>query len=453
MSGILKKIFKFFMFFVLTLIVLTAGLIAWVMINPKSVWVIVEKHFLPPDLKVTWEEIDFRSTHLSGLSFNFALEFHELQIKKAQPPLDFPIHFLRLEASIDPRNSEHKVVIHNWQLRAEKSLRFKWISKNSGKTERNPFQYLQDSLGHVKSLRRLIKLENLEIDVKQFLLELTGGKIFPLSIEAMQNQGRTPNLLKYKISVKIPGQQTTNINSRGQFSLNFLDDDKFQLNGSANLSRHDIKATQTFKVAYSKDTANIYLSGFLLIPRKTLRITARPSAHMKLTAKGAEIDLNIVSLKGLPGELMKIDSAQVHLSSPFDKGIFWSKRPTTLSLSCPIKIFFIDKDMRPPLEKACQCKIPELWMAHVEGQAWVENLLSLPAHAVPALDLRLRLEDVDNKLLSLNSAAQLQVTKELNKFSMAPQIDAQAVIHSFQGLRNFLDAKGVLIPAPLSVLD
>ncbi len=182
------------------------------------------------------------------------------------------------------------------------------------------------------------------------------------------------------------------------------------------------------------------------------KIKAQPK--MVLTLNQTEGLLKVeTSVKGLPGPLVNLDNIQAELRQPFDKGYAWSARPAIFKIWGPVDLFFIDKDMRPPLEKSCRCKIPEKLVVTYEGRAWFEPMLSQPASPANVLESKLSVEGVDNKLLNLNLNAHLKVNKHRDQWIIEPRLDSVATVQSFQGLRQFLDARNVMIPAPLDVLD
>lgn len=445
MSEVVKKILKIFLLLIFSLIVLTAGLIGWIIAKPKEAWRIAEKHFLPQDFQMKWEKMNFQAKHLSGVNFSFVVEFQDLYIKKGRPFLELPVDYLRIETSVYPRNSESKWIIHDWQIRSEKTMQFRSPSKDSKNIGKNPFQSLQNTLSRTKNFFRLVKLENADINIRRFQWVQKDRPFLHLSLAASQDHKKAANVLNYKTTLRFPGKMAAELKTQGRLFLGSLVADQLRLKGTATLLSQGLRIKQNLSLDYHKDTASVLLRGPVSLSLKKRSLTAHSSARLKLTPQGADLGLNITSLTGLPGKLIKVDSAQAHLSSHFEKDRAWSQNPIHLWISTPLKIFFIDKDMRPPLEETCQCKIPEVLRARIAGQAWLDP--------VPALDISFSLENVDNKLFSLNSTAGLKIRKEADKYLIAPRVDVQARIHSFRGLRNFLDVRGILIPAPLSVLD
>jgi hypothetical protein len=60
---------------------------------------------------------------------------------------------------------------------------------------------------------------------------------------------------------------------------------------------------------------------------------------------------------------------------------------------------------------------------------------------------------VQNKLIEVDAKADLELEKQDTEFFYNPRLDARLTLLSFQGLRQFLEARHLLIPAPLHVLD
>jgi hypothetical protein len=116
-------------------------------------------------------------------------------------------------------------------------------------------------------------------------------------------------------------------------------------------------------------------------------------------------------------------------------------------------LFFIDKDMRPPIEKSCRCKIPEKLYTEIEGRFYPEFLLNESTERRPIADTNLKIEGLDNKLFTANLAAHVKVDKQSKNWIVNPRFDSQIEVRSFQGLRQFLDAKNIIVPSPIDVLD
>lgn len=449
---IFKKVLKSLFILLLSFVLLSGALIAWIVANPQRVWKIVEEHFLPEDLNITWSEMKFQWKHETGFNFYLEIEFHDLYVKKKEPVIDFPVQFLGVKVSVSPRNLERKLLIHDLKLSSKQDLFLKLTPPKSEDTPKNPFETFQNIMRLTKKGIGLVKVENLDLKVQRFILEQGEEKRYTMCLDAVQNHTTQPDILDYKLCFKTAGRAGTNITSKGRLNLSAIESNELQLQSSISLSTPLIRTTQSLKLDYIKNTTNITSRGPLVIRTKKSRWVARPSGRLTMTPSGVELDLK-VAIQDPPGTLVKIPSAKIHISSPFERNVTVSQRASNVSILFPIQIFFIDKDMQPPLMEACQCKIPEMLIAKVEGRAWLSNLILKPSRRTPFLDLRIRLDDVRNKLLSLNSAAELKVFKEVNKYFLYPVIDAQAQLHSFQGLKNFLDAKKILVPAPFDVLE
>src|SRR5690349_20202495 len=88
-------------------------------------------------------------------------------------------------------------------------------------------------------------------------------------------------------------------------------------------------------------------------------IILQPKAKITLTKTQAKTNID-ASFSGLPGPLVKIDHFVINMTTPLDEDLMWSEKPSSFSATAPIALFFIDADMRRPLEKSCECKIPEV---------------------------------------------------------------------------------------------
>jgi hypothetical protein len=181
-------------------------------------------------------------------------------------------------------------------------------------------------------------------------------------------------------------------------------------------------------------------------------VNAQP--HFKLTVAENEAVLEANSpVTDIPGPIASLDDLKMNVRLPMDNDHAWSERPAVFNLSTKLALFFIDKDMRPPLEKSCRCKIPEKLYTEIEGRFYPEFLLNESTERRPIADTNLKIEGLDNKLFTAHLAAHVKVDKQSKNWIVNPRFDSQIEVRSFQGLRQFLDAKNIIVPSPIDVLD
>ncbi len=445
---ILKKTILWLSLIVLTLTVLTAGLVTWVIKNPQSAWKFAEEHFLPDDLNVTWDSMEFHARHFSGLNFYFDWKIHDLHIKKEKHFINFPIDFVRLETSIFLRSPTQKIIAHDWQLKTTETMRLN-LSPKEGEVGQSPFQTFKNFASQIKSFRRLVEIENLDVKIKEFRYQKIDFESFVLSLDAVHDRHLDPDTLNYKTSVTLPNELS--VSSKGRIFLN-KDPNRPFLGGNIKVVGLGIHANQNFKVKLNDLGTRIQLSGKVYYNKKNTRIAAHPSTHLEMSSEGAKIDLQ-TDLTGAPGHLIKVDSIKAHLYSPFDDGVLWSGRPTQLSFSVLSKLLPLSEPMKSSLRTACECEIPETLLVNSKGEIWLSNLMSKKTASLPILDLSFRIDDIENKFLSLHATAHLKVTKKADDYAFRPSLDVTGEIFSYKNLANILSEQSVVIPTPFNALD
>jgi TamB, inner membrane protein subunit of TAM complex len=160
-----------------------------------------------------------------------------------------------------------------------------------------------------------------------------------------------------------------------------------------------------------------------------------------------------MSVNGLPGPIANLQKVEASLRIPLENDSMWGEDPATLQLNVPVDFFWIDQSMRISLESACSCKLPEILYVNLIGKAWLKKYFSENKNRQKIIEASLSLQRVKNKLFSADLAGNIDVFRENGGWLFDPRLDADVTIHSFQGLRHYLDAQGVIVPAPLDILE
>ncbi len=436
------------------LLVLGVGLY-WAFEHPKQTYAYLEKHFFPEDLNIRWQDMQFSGKNLEGMNFEIDWTIEGLIIQKKSPFVDLPVDFIHFKAGVFPK-AFPKVLVHELTLKTTQTLQLRLPPSAEEKPVQNPFQTAQQVFGAIETFQKYIKIENISLGVQKFVLlpdAESKAEPFQFSAQAVQSsENKNPDDLQWKFQTDILGKEVLHLKAEGGLELQKFQSEKNFLVGLISLRGQGIETEQRISVAHSDQTTWIKTQGRIDDRIKKLHLIARPQVSIKLTAKGADVQIS-GNMAGLPGPLVKVDDFKGEIHTPFDKGVMWSEKPSQFSMSAPLTVFFIDAAMRKPFEKSCQCRIPEVLLTEVSGKAYLSHLLSESADRRPALDAEIKIESVHNKLLSADVKASVEIEKQKKQFFYKPNLDGSIEVHSFQGLRKFLDAKNILVPAPFDVLD
>lgn len=449
------KIFKKFLWGLLIVFtlsfVLVMGAVAYVWTHPKETWAYVQSRYLPEDLKITWDTLDIRLQRTTGWNFAFVGDIRKFHIQKENPSIDIPVDEIHWDLALAPLQDQHQVFVRDLRIKAISPMKFSAGPPEQETAEENPFEKLHGYLSWLRKSRHF-KVQNFEIVAEKFIFTSFEGDSTEITARLQRSSNNAADTIDFSAEVLLPGATSPKISTSGSLNLDNFETDQPFLNATLQVLGWGVQTRQKILFqSQDKDTL-IQVSGSVTYSQKKIKATVFPELEVRITPSSANLTLK-ANATGVPGPMVKVKNLVAHLKVPFSEGQLWSEQASKFDLSVPIELFFIDKNMRPPIEKACECKIPESLKAKFAGQVWFRQLLGNPADLTKVLEVRLELDSVRNKLLSVDLAAALDIHKKSGKYNFAPKLDSHIVLHSFKGLRNFLDAKNILVPAPFSVLD
>ena len=77
--------------------ILVCALLIWIVSDPARAWNVVDRHFLPEDLEISWQNIDFKSVKENWRSWQIEWLIEDLKIQKGQPEVDVRFEKLRFD--------------------------------------------------------------------------------------------------------------------------------------------------------------------------------------------------------------------------------------------------------------------------------------------------------------------------------------------------------------------
>jgi hypothetical protein len=450
---ILKRVLLTLLGLFLVVLLAVTGLIYWVVKNPQDAWQFAEKKFLPEDLKITWQAMDFQAHRIAGLNFDIDWKVAGLKITKTRPSLHIPVQELQVTASLFPRNHSKKLVLHNVHAAAPELIEIKLDKPEQKEPEKNFFQQAQSLVTKLEKLHLLAGIEKLDLEVAKFKFSSGGSKPLTASFSAQQVQDPEGlESIHFVSELSLALGKPLELKVDGELKLPNLGSESPFLNGTLRVHGAGIATEQNFQLLSHGEHTTIASSGQVDYTSDKKHTVLHPKLKITLTPKEAKTSLE-ANFAGLPGPLVKVEHFKFELQTPMEEDILWSEKPSTFAATAPVALFFIDKDMRKPLEVSCECKIPEVLKVDVKGRTWLANLLSSSPEQKPVVDSQILVESVHNKLLSVDVAAKVKIDKTGSQFALTPALDLEASINNFQGFRRFLDAKNILIPAPFNLLE
>ncbi len=437
---------------VAVLLLSTAGAVFWAVNNPRKAFALAEKYVLPADLKIKWEQMDFDAKRVTWRNWEIDWSTAKLTVDKGSPEIHLPVEQASMKFALSFFQPGPLLSFRELKVATGESASFRSSAEEpAAKTAQSPFEQFQTYLEYLKTGSKWLTVENMNLQVPKFAL--------------LSSDGKSESIISAKLTK--PGKDQNK--ALADFEVTFADGvNKFAAKGWADTTKLDVAAPflkldaegagKGWKIKtaasgfYQGETAKFETESDLAVGEPGKEIKAHPKLNVTMTAAEAFLKLQSPVIN-IPGPMVKIEKLEAELRVPFDNGYAWSERPAAFKVWFPADLFFVDKDMRPPLEKSCRCKIPERLVVTYEGRAWLEHLLGKPADSTTVLDSKLSVEGVDNKLLTVNLNAHLKVNKLGEEWILEPRLDSSVLVQSFQGLRQFLDARNVMIPAPLDILD
>ncbi len=439
-----------------TLLVTLTALLIWIVNNPYDAYRVVDKYFFPEDLEITWEDVDFVPQKEHWRSWQIEFDVRKLRITKTSPEIDILIESIRLDVGLQAWMGERWFAFRAAEVLGGEPMRMKLgpSEKREGEVEQSPYQMARGYLDYLTSANRLATVDSLKISIPSLRIESSaGGEPMLIALDLSkptEGLGAKSGIVGVRAGLK---QAAIELVLDGPLDTALLGHESEPFfRGTLKVIAGGVKAESA--VLLSDNGKKISLEGDGKVEVKQEKKPMRLKPGFALTLQESAIDFNLQSnAVDIPGPIVKLDKVQAVAKVPLENDRMWSENAATFRVWTFAELFFVDRDMRPPLEKACRCKIPERLEVSVAGRAWMRPALEHTSKREPAVDAKFKIESVDNKLFTADIGAGLLISRERDEFVYEPQLDSIMIVHSYQGLRTFLDAKGVMIPAPFDVLE
>ncbi len=449
----IKLTIKSLLIVVMVLLFSAVGIALWAANNPRQAFSLVEKYILPEDLSIKWEAMDFQAKRANWLHWDIDWSVNKLFIEKQSPQVTMPVDQAAIRFTLSIFEDGPWFSFREIKALVGQNASFKASPETSTSTaKQSPFEQFQSYMGYFRRASAWLAVDVFDVQVPKLTLPGAppdGGTI--LSVKLFKpGKDKATGTASYALTLMAGDIKAT---GEGWFDANKIDNSSApfvllnaDVTGPKWQSKIQINGIMQGENANFVGKADASYGD----PGKTVKV--QPKFNLLLSAAEATFKLE-TAVADIPGPLVKLEKLEAELHVPFDKGYLWSERPATFKIWSAADLFFIDKDMRPPLEKACRCKVPEKLVVTYDGRTWFGLMLGQSDNPVTVLESKLSLEGVDNKLINVNLNAHLKIKKSKEQWLLEPRMDSQVTVQSFQGLRQFLDARNVMIPAPFDILD
>lgn len=429
--------------------IFSSAVVFWILYHPASAWNFASRYFLPEDLKVTWESMEYNWRMNSWREWNYEWATKKLEITKVSPQMDVGVIEAEVQWSINLWTGKPFLEFKTFSLSTRENSFVQILPSSDSSPERSIYQMANDYLGYLSQTNHLSAIKVVNVSVSTFELRFLEGAPWVLQASIFKNYD-TAEKEEIHFSAKAESD-TLSIQGKG-----FINGDNFDTD--QNFLGFDVEAKDTawavegnWVGVFKEDRVVVKGKPNISVGEKN-KTRIQPDLVLTLEENGLDLQSSM-KVTGIPGPIVHLDRMKLQVHMPLEDDVLWADQPTTATLESPVDIFMIDKNMRPPLEKACKCKLPEEFMVRASAKAWMNVVFGEPQDRKKAAELAVSLDSVKNKLFSVDASASAEIFKQLQQWTFEPRVKADAMVHSFQGLRYFLDAKGVIIPAPLDILE
>lgn len=436
-------------------LILAGALVTWVITNPSGAWRFAEKYLLPKDLKVTWEEIHFRTEWKTWRSFDIEWSAENLLVKKGEPLVDAPVTRSAVDFELKLFTRGPNFSVRNIEVQADSPIIFRPPPPTEEKKPESFFQTLKGYLGYLDTAQGYAVLDQIRLDLKELKILPQDPASRPVVLELRAQRTReTQNLVDFLLRLKEPAPPTlTDLEVKGQMDFQDFNRARPFVKAQLRLEGDQMKLEGPWTLEYAEETAKLLaqLEFSYFIDKKKLNSTATLNAAM--TEREIELTL-LAAVGGIPGPVPRIEKLRAHLNVPLEDGAVWAEKASKVRIWAPISLrTLVDKSIRRSIEVSCKCAMPNEITMNFEGEFWPGHLFEPKPELQRIADLKLTADAVKNKLFALNLKGMIKIDREKGRWLFSPYADSDIRFFSFQALRQFVDSKDVMIPAPFDVLE
>ncbi len=407
----IKKIILSILLFIFVGVI---GLTSFIYFAPHKFFEIAANFVLPKDLK-----IDFSSAHFerSGKSVNLILE--DLDVQKSSPRLNLPLGHVEVKVLFGFERPY--ITIQNLILKSEKPLQyFETFDPHPEPVEYSEqIRKIPSYLGYANTIFRF---QHASIDIPTFEYVRLDGDSIKLSAEYQKDELKDHGQLQTKLS--------KNININGLFHL--MPSAKLNLD----IKNKQIQATLNLEFMGEK----------ILLASEFSTPTGAGDAKGFINPQKFDVEVNLRGSKKL-----KLLKSFGELKSHFVGDLENKKLPVVFEAQLPLQSDIVPEHLHREVQMACQCHLPQILFISANGTLFGQAFLDGRDGTLVKTDISL--DSISNILFALKLGGSIEIAKEHQQFVYKPKLDSSLIIYRFRRITQLLDALGLVIPAPFSVLD
>lgn len=444
---ILKRTLCILFIVLTTLILLVIGGLNWVVHNPKVAYSYLERNYFPKDLKISATKHRYKVKNFGFTSLRFQLDLENLNVKKSSPDIDLPFENVNLDISLE--FFKLRLNIHKMQIISSRPSKIH-LAQATQKVEVTQPPTLKDQIQKVKNyygiFQKYIFVEHLNINLAKLEFKPSSQVPMDISFQLLSDENKV-----YKLITDVKSSYHNLAATADLNGLNWKDNEDFlklKIKYSQPQASLDVETSMKAK----KESFFVSTAGEATYTLSGRKVKIKPDLKMTLDQEYINAKLNL-NLANLPGPVPTLKSLKAQVKIPITEEYDFKIEKSHAQISAPIKIDFIDAKTRNEIEAKCRCEFPQNVVARMKSDFVIPNLLENSNSDLDVGHVDLKVDSFHNDVFDINFAASSKIGKSQGTFNFDPKIMLDIVIKSFKRVAPIADYFGVVIPAPLDVLD
>lgn len=408
----LKRIFLASLILLATALTLVLGALYWAYKNPEKVLNVVKERFLPEDMSVSWKDVTFEIDYQGSFAFRMNLALSAVEIQKSKKWF-VPIDQVSSELYLRPFQNE-KLILNSLVLIAKSPARIDLDPDRKEpakpKPERDLVKIVASNLNRADRLIAMLNLQTAYVQVQEVRLFKSGNLKYHLDINALKTRRSS---LRFKIGIQQP-KGPLKLNSTGHLITN-------SWIGRPTFLRADTE------VVWSEIQARFHME------------VARKQNHLELHLQTEGVEF---------GRRFYVKDLQADLSFPLRENTAGG-----FAVKAPVEIRLFRSALEKKLEKSCKCEFPDEVFVAAEGRYWPSEIGRTSDKKVKVLESQMRLNTLRNAIAEVNLGGRLKAYRKSGEWRFEPFAESTATVNNFKLLSTMFDTLGVLVPAPLDIMN
>lgn len=446
---VLKRILKIFLSLLLLCLIFIAGAVTYIVHNPQRAWQIVESRFLPQDLKITWAHLNFDLSPQATRKWTPSLSVRDLCLVKKDPNLEVCFNQLEIESRFSLERILSPEIVLQRVFAVSNYQNFLQLSEKNENEEKKGQSFYQSTQNWRSRLERwlgIIAIEQVKLRIEHFEIRQQGHSPLVLALES----GGTQFMERISIDFGIQRSPAFKAQIQGEAYLrNFINMEREIAKLSCDILTAKLKmGLDDIGIAWNS-RQEIISQGKIqaALPEK---MTVETKIKSYLNKDSLLVQLR-ADLGGLKKPLDKLSPIQAEISIPQENDKLWADKSSSFSASATLPVFFVDRKLKPQVEKVCRCHLPKNILMEARGEGNLQTYFSDKDGFL--LEAQAQVQSMNNDLFRTETKLQIGIARRSGEIELKPFIDSEIEVRRFQGLVALLKSQNIIVPTPFSVLD